>query len=110
MTDSKFSEVMTPEFIRTAITVGKFDTALDDLARTIEARRQMLAIEYAATLSVGDEITVISNVRPKLLAGARCQITGFDGDKVKVKLLVHRSSKWSLGSTVTLPRTLIERG
>lgn len=96
-----------PEIIELAIKSGMADHLLDEIKSAVARREGLLASERLNALSIGQRITISDSVRPKLLAGCPCEVTGFQGESVKVTLLATRSDKWRLGMTVTLPKSLI---
>lgn len=93
--------------IRNAIAGGAMDECLDQLEQRIKQRKMVLASKRAAELEIGDEFYLVMNIKPQLLAGARCRVKGFLGTKVQVELLENRSQKWRKGGSVRVPRTLI---
>lgn len=95
------------ELASMAITAGMFDEQLPQLERLIHLRKDVIASELVASLNIGDKVTIAEHVRPKLLGGLRCEVTGFEGSSVKVRLLDYGSAKWRTGQTITLPRTLV---
>lgn len=97
-----------PAFITIAIRAGLIDHMFDDITSAIQRRKALLAAEKLSELSIGDRIDISASVRPQLLAGCPCEVTSFEGgDKVKVRLLATRSSKWRSGMIVTLDKGLI---
>jgi hypothetical protein len=98
---------LTPALLQMALGTGMLDANLSDITRWARLRQEAVGAQRAASLSIGDRITISHTVSPKLLAGCPAEVTGFEGSKIKVRLLATRSSKWYQGSTVTLPRTLI---
>lgn len=95
------------ELIVMAIQSGMFDGDLEIIGDVISRRRSAVAALKVSTLSIGQKVRVSDTVRPALLAGALCEVIGFEGRKVKVRLEVTRSSKWRAGNTVTLPPELV---
>lgn len=93
--------------IRNAIAGGAMDEALENLAQQIIRRRAVIAAKRAAKLTIGDQFYLVENIKPKLLGGALCTVTGFEGTRVKVTLMEDRSQKWRKGGQVRVPRTLI---
>lgn len=90
------------------IRLGNVDEALDHLERAIRSRKDVLAQQRVAALKVGDVIRINDSVTPKMLAGARCLVLGFDGHaKVNVALVDQISSKWYAGLKTTLPKSLV---
>lgn len=96
-----------PEVIELGIKCGMVDHMLPQIQSALDRRKGLLASERLNALEIGQRITVSDSVRPKLLAGCPCEVLGFEGESVKVKLLATRSDKWRLGMTVTLPKSLI---
>lgn len=101
--ESKFDERM----ITLAIASGLVDHLLDDIVSAVQRRRSLLATEKLSVIQIGDRITISANVKPKLLAGCPCEVVGFDGEKIKVRLLASRSDKWRNGNTITISKGLI---
>lgn len=109
MTEGKsLAEIFTIDNFRTLLRGGHFDSDLEMIQSLIQRRREVLGAEKLQDLLPGDVFRVDGRVRPKLLSGARIQVTDFVGDdKVKGILLDYCSSKWRVGAVVTLPKTLI---
>lgn len=96
-----------PEELMLAIRSGQLDDHLDSIDRWRRLRIEAKAIERVSTLAIGDKIRISYTVRPQLLAGALCTVSGFEGDKVCVILEHTQSQKWRAGNSITLPRTLV---
>ena len=92
---------------RIGIKAGLFDTSIEETISLLTRRRDALAAQRVSELEVNAFIKISDTCRPKMLAGERVQVTGFDGDKVKVRLLRSYSQKWREGNIITLPRTLV---
>lgn len=97
-----------PSFIRIGISSGSYDEMLTEIESLVRRRNAVLASQKVASLSIGQRIYISESVRPKLLAGAACEVIDFEGtDKVKVRLLVTRSDRWREGNIFTLGKTLV---
>lgn len=89
-----------------SLEVGHIDELLDTFEHVIRKRKEAVAAAKAATLRVGDQVTISNNVKPKYLAGARCEVIGYENGQVKVKMLEGRG-RFHYGSEVRLPNSLI---
>lgn len=74
------------EIVRIALASGNLDDLLETFENTIRSRKLAAAAEKAATLKVGDIVSLV-NISPKYLAGQEVRVVGFDGNWVVGRLL-----------------------
>lgn len=94
--------------VRLIIQTGIADDNLDEIIGMIRRRKDLLAAEKVATLAEGDEIYLVDEIKPKLLAHAKCRIKAFlPNGKIEVTLLEDRGAerRWRYGNTVTIFRS-----
>lgn len=69
-----------------ALLSGQLDDKLDKISQAIQMRRQIHGQIKYMDFKIGDKVRVIDGVRPRRIAGARGEITGFKTKKILVKM------------------------
>lgn len=106
-TPSKQSPEDKLRLILKLIRSGKMDKYLDRITEAAFMRRRQIGIEKRSELMVGDIITISSGCRPRLLAGRRAEVVGFNNTRVQIQLLETVNYRWRAGHTINIPPTLI---